>query len=201
LWCKSCEYEQRKIWGKANPDKVKENNSTYRKANLELLKRKKNTWYDANAEHVKAKAKARIKADPEKYRNHQLTRKYGLTVEQFEKMLEQQNGSCAICKRHKSNFNRNLDTDHCHKTGIVRGILCSTCNKMLGMFKDDPEVLRSGAEYLEAFHAKMSNPQEVSGQEEAKDSMPVMSNSVCFPNEAEGKATTPSTAHARQEEV
>ena len=45
---------------------------------------------------------------------------------------------------------KRLAVDHCHKTGKIRGLLCSTCNLMIGNAYDNPEILRSGANYLEA---------------------------------------------------
>jgi len=71
-------------------------------------------------------------------------KKYGLTVEQFEKMMEDQKGSCAICNRELP-----LVIDHCHNTGKVRKLLCTPCNIGLGSFGDDIERLRKAIEYLD----------------------------------------------------
>jgi len=70
--------------------------------------------------------------------------RYGLEQEQYEQMFLNQNGKCAICRE-----NVVRDVDHCHATGKIRGLLCQTCNLMIGYSKDNPEVLRLGAEYLE----------------------------------------------------
>lgn len=74
---------------------------------------------------------------------------YGLTEEKFNKMFEVQNGCCAICGKHQSDFKRALSVDHCHESGSVRGLLCSKCNTGLGSFKDDPTLLMKAAKYLQ----------------------------------------------------
>ena len=74
-------------------------------------------------------------------------REYGLTPKDYDRILEEQNGLCATCEKHPGD--RNLDVDHCHETGRVRGLLCNNCNRALGYAKDDPKVLRRMAEYLE----------------------------------------------------
>lgn len=62
-------------------------------------------------------------------RDKYLKRKYGISLKQYNKMLKNQDESCAICKKHKSNFSRNLAVDHNHSTGKVRAILCMYCNR------------------------------------------------------------------------
>jgi hypothetical protein len=74
-------------------------------------------------------------------------RVYGLTIEDYDRMLVQQGHVCKICKRNPDN---KLHIDHCHATKKVRGLLCRKCNTGLGNFDDDPERLREGAAYLEA---------------------------------------------------
>ena len=63
-------------------------------------------------------------------------------------MVEIQNGKCAICGA-AQRLDRAQCVDHSHATGAVRGILCDECNKGLGCFKDDTELLRKAAYYLE----------------------------------------------------
>lgn len=62
-------------------------------------------------------------------RNKYLKSKYGITLDEYNKMLKNQKDSCAICKKHKSQFKRNLAVDHDHKTDEVRGLLCFYCNR------------------------------------------------------------------------
>lgn len=77
-------------------------------------------------------------------------KKVGVHIElgDYERMLKAQNGCCALCGRHESEFKQDLHMDHDHKTKRVRGLLCANCNRGLGCFQDDPEVLRKATEYV-----------------------------------------------------
>ena len=76
---------------------------------------------------------------------------YGVTPEQFEQMLEQQGGTCAICATDQwDSKGRGPSVDHDHATGKVRGLLCASCNNGLGRFRDDTALLRAAVKYLEA---------------------------------------------------
>lgn len=84
-------------------------------------------------------------------RKHALFHNYRMRPGDYEAMLEKQNGVCAICgSSDVANVSRkHFHIDHCHKTGVVRGLLCGRCNVMLGMSKDSPKVLLKAALYLE----------------------------------------------------
>ena len=109
------------------------------------------TWQKANADHVRAVRRAH-NATPErqrKQRDSYYLRTYGLTADQFDALLEQQGGGCAICRKL---FERlaSMHLDHDHRTGRIRGILCLNCNQGVGKFFDDPELLERAAAYLRA---------------------------------------------------
>lgn len=76
-----------------------------------------------------------------------LERMFGGTHLQYNVMLKQQNGGCAICGGINANGTR-LAIDHCHKTGKNRGLLCGRCNLALGGFYDDVNILASAIKYL-----------------------------------------------------
>lgn len=82
-----------------------------------------------------------------------LTRHYGIGIAEYDRLFEKQSGQCAICKTDKpySGGERGgrLHVDHCHSTGKVRGLLCSSCNVGLGRFKDSAVLIRTAADYLE----------------------------------------------------
>jgi hypothetical protein len=80
-------------------------------------------------------------------RVHNLKKKYGLSYEEFQSMYETRKGLCDICKG-PSEEGRLLSVDHCHETGKVRGLLCGPCNRGLGLFKDDPNLLHKALEYV-----------------------------------------------------
>jgi len=72
---------------------------------------------------------------------------YGINQAEFQKMLNKQNNSCAICKT--TEWGRpSPSIDHCHSTGLVRGLLCNNCNRALGLFKDDKEILKNATKYI-----------------------------------------------------
>lgn len=112
----------------------------------------------ASRERVKAwNAAAREREAPSarsvRMREYRLSR-YGLTGEQYDEMLQAQEGVCAVCRQPewfidpRKGTPRNLAVDHCHSTGRVRGLLCGRCNRAIGHFEDDHEVLTRAAAYL-----------------------------------------------------
>lgn len=76
---------------------------------------------------------------------NRVIRQYGITREDLNAILERQNFKCAICK---TLVNYRSQIDHCHKTGKVRGVLCPLCNRMLGMARDNVDVLATAIGYL-----------------------------------------------------
>jgi hypothetical protein len=77
-------------------------------------------------------------------RRDKIKAKYQIDWEAWEVLLIAQSGRCLIC----ANPMTSPHVDHCHKTGEVRGLLCQTCNIGIGMFKDDPALLRAAAAYV-----------------------------------------------------
>ena len=77
-------------------------------------------------------------------RPYWLNKKYNLSVENFEQLIVLQGNKCAICNIEMIKPN----VDHCHSTGIVRGLLCTTCNTGLGQFKDSIDLLEIAVKYL-----------------------------------------------------
>ena len=84
-----------------------------------------------------------------KYKAH-IARVYGINYEEFQNLLSKQKGRCALCGCSGSGKNKDkFVVDHCHETGIVRGLLCWPCNIGLGMFKDKPELIAKVVKYLD----------------------------------------------------
>lgn len=77
-----------------------------------------------------------------------LKHRYGISLEQRNELLSRQDGKCAICYRSGNLFIKGLNVDHCHKTGKVRGMLCSRCNYCLGLLNDNMELFLNSAKYL-----------------------------------------------------
>ena len=76
---------------------------------------------------------------------------YNITEEQYNKLFLEGNKKCWICE--SSSTNR-LNVDHNHKTGKVRGLLCGKCNRGLGLFKDNKDIILLAAKYLRKFEDK-----------------------------------------------
>lgn len=85
--------------------------------------------------------------DKRDMRAYHLQRNYGLTLDEYNSMIEQQGGCCAICRG--SSNGKSWHVDHDHETGAIRGILCNGCNTALGGMRDSPAILRAAADYLE----------------------------------------------------
>lgn len=108
----------------------------------------------------KKKAKKYPKT-PKQNRTAKLKKFYNLDLAEYDEMFKKQNGVCAICKgtqatRHRGvgGINMYLDIDHDHITGEVRGLLCGSCNRGLGQFKDNIENVLNAAIYLEKSRIK-----------------------------------------------
>lgn len=78
------------------------------------------------------------------HRARSLLKKYGITLDDYEKMYLEQDGRCKLCLREE----KLLFVDHCHATGKVRGLLCNSCNKALGLFHDNKDALRRAVDYV-----------------------------------------------------
>ena len=99
--------------------------------------------YEERMREYKASGKKRL-AD----RKSHLKRKYGLTVAEYEAMLADQGGGCAICRRPPRD-DIALHVDHDHLTGAVRGLLCFRCNNAIGDLRDDLELVYRMLDYLD----------------------------------------------------
>ena len=97
--------------------------------------------------YTERQKKWRLK-NPKKHKSQVLKMEYGITLENYIKLLELQGGGCGICKKLPDSEEPYLAVDHNHATQKVRGILCRNCNLGVGYFKDNIELLTSAAIYL-----------------------------------------------------
>lgn len=111
-------------------------------------------------ECYKAFRKKHKKDEKEANRMYQKKHKYGLTVEEYNHIVEDQQSRCLICGVQFSDENR-IYVDHDHKTGIVRGMLCRNCNTLLGMAKDDINILKNAIEYLNNANKKTNKRKDM----------------------------------------
>lgn len=90
-------------------------------------------------------------------RNKYLKKKYGISLKQYNYMLKKQGYKCAICGKHQKDEKRNFAVDHCHKTKIVRGILCNYCNsRLLKYLGYDIPRAKGLVDYLKRWIKKVS---------------------------------------------
>jgi hypothetical protein len=121
-----------------------------RRSNPELAEKQKaacKRWYEK-----------RYRGDPvwrENKNRRRVLSKYNFSLEEFNRILHGQDGACAVCKevKHIEEKGKRLHVDHCHATGKIRGLLCSSCNITLGHAKDNVTRLKSLIGYLEKNHA------------------------------------------------
>lgn len=155
--CEKCRVEYRKKieYMKNYYQKNKESKYTSRQKTPEykdLKNKKRRERYKTDAvyrEREKQKTRDYNNKHPNKKLQQHLN-KYNMTISDYESMYNTQNGKCAICGNDgdKNNKYRPLYIDHDHKTGKVRGLLCSKCNFLLGNSNDDVNILLNAIEYL-----------------------------------------------------
>jgi len=119
-WCKLCKNKQADKYNK-------------------IYRNERNTWlkeYRKRPERLKQSL------------NYYLKRKYGITFDEYDKLLKQQNNCCIICGKHQIELKNRLSVDHNHKTGDVRGLLCVSCNSLIGNAKENIQILKNAIEYL-----------------------------------------------------
>lgn len=81
-----------------------------------------------------------------------LKRAYNITVEDYDLMMSKQGNRCAVCGGHQSEMERSFDVDHDHETGEIRGLLCNSCNRALGLMGDSVMILENALLYLRKMH-------------------------------------------------
>lgn len=104
-------------------------------------------------EVIKERKRQEYAADPKKYRDLRRKRVFGVGPADYERLLMEQDGVCAICRQPERTHNKwgplkNLAVDHDHATGIMRGLLCAQCNKGIGNLGESIERLEAAATYL-----------------------------------------------------
>ena len=105
------------------------------------------TGRDGHFKHCKMCDSKRAKQWAKDNKNKILIRKYGITEQTFNYMLEEQCGRCAICGIHFES-SKNTHIDHSHETGKVRALLCNHCNRGIGLLKESVQTLKNAIYYL-----------------------------------------------------
>lgn len=134
--CKLCTKEYDRQWYAKNKVKSLARSRKWQSENRERWLQQKKIWARNNPEKIQLQRKRR------------LVRQYGLTLEQYQAVLEFQNERCAICGRARAEFDRQLAIDHDSVTGEIRGALCTACNLGLGTLGDSSECIQRALSYL-----------------------------------------------------
>ena len=135
-WCKSCMNEYHRRW-RANPE--------VKKRQAELAAQRYAAMSDEERKEYNLSGTLRRRE-----RGYHLHKKYGLSLDEYDAMLEQQGGGCAICGKEPSP-NKRLSVDHDHKCcpgettcgNCIRGLLCITCNVWLGFYENEQWVMKA----------------------------------------------------------
>lgn len=138
-----------------NPEDHRKRSQKYYREHCEQIKAKKSSQRKTDEGREKErkyrhkyywKNRERLKAN---FRRKNLMKAYGITPEEFHQIWINQKGKCAICNLEIKEIDNKTHLDHCHKTGKVRGILCSHCNALLGFCRENKSVLKNAIIYLE----------------------------------------------------
>lgn len=155
---------QRREYREKNKEEIAAKKKAYREANKEKIAAKKAEWHKKNSktpeykeyqqaykrtDKAKTYKQAWRQANKDKEKSYRLKAYYNIDIVKYNNMMAIQSGCCAICKIHQLETSQPLHVDHDHETGKVRGLLCHICNKTLGGFQDDIEILKSAISYLE----------------------------------------------------
>lgn len=133
-------------YARQNPEKFKR--TPEQQAKVNERRRQKYAENEAHREKTRQQVKEWQQANP-RARKRQRIKKYGLTLDQFDALMESANHQCQICG-YSDTISRKFFPviDHCHDTEKVRGVLCMNCNQGIGKFQDSPERLEAAITYL-----------------------------------------------------
>lgn len=136
--CKECAKERTRRYNISRKSHISAYKKVYHELNRDELNRKRRELWHKN------KTKEGIK-------NQWLKTCFGITLDDYNKMLENQNNKCAICGRDSSEFKLALHVDHDHNTKQVRSLLCSNCNTGIGCFKENIDTILKAIDYLNKY--------------------------------------------------
>lgn len=143
----------------ARKQKDRERAAKYRRSNPDKIREINRRSHERAKEDPERLLKLRAYQKSYREKNQKLLsdkereRRFGITRQEYAELFHRQDGKCAICKQPETAMRlgkvKALAVDHDHKTGRVRGLLCSDCNTGIGKLKDDTKILQSAIRYLE----------------------------------------------------
>ena len=132
-----------------NRDKIRERNKKWHQENKNKERERHRKYRQENKDKINKEAKKYRQKNRNKIINQYYIKKHNISLNKKIKLLEQQNWQCYICKKIIDVNNGHID--HCHKTKKIRGILCGSCNRALGLFQDNIKLLKKAINYLQQF--------------------------------------------------
>ena len=112
------------------------------------MSKKHGVWRRKNLAHVAKNLRKRRAKNPKYFRDYGRKHAYGLEMGGYDRMLTEQAGKCKICQTTDPKGKGSFHVDHCHSTGVIRGLLCHHCNLGLGHFQNSPTLLHAAISYL-----------------------------------------------------
>jgi hypothetical protein len=151
--------EKRIEYDKKNKEKIKQQHIDYKKTHADEISLYQKQYaalnkdaiknYPSNASEIRKEVYKSYRINnKDSIRNRKYVKNYGITLDQYNKLFDEQKGCCKICGTHQDELDKKLVVDHCHETNIVRGLLCDKCNRGLGHFNDDVNLLQIAIKYL-----------------------------------------------------
>lgn len=134
--------EYGKRYKQDNNEKITKERKEYKRKNHDKIMKQNKQYKENNKE------RDRDKIAGTRRKNYYRSR-YNITVDEYDKIFDDQGGVCLICKRPQGN--RRLSIDHNHKTGEVRGLLCNNCNAAIGLVNEDQKILTRIKQYLKQY--------------------------------------------------
>jgi Recombination endonuclease VII len=186
--CKPCHNKAARQWQIDNPQKFAAIQNTHREKNgTEIRKKQREKFQDNPAANVKKNAMTRawrermkVEGKFDKIQRRYSLVKYDLSPAEYDAMLTEQGGVCAICKQPDPE-GKALAVDHDHETNENRGLLCGLCNKAIGLMKDSQELLQRAIDYLRS-HKEKNDPSIICisdhGRSEPLSTRPAMVSAV-----------------------
>jgi hypothetical protein len=133
-------------------ERARERSREWYEVHKEQIRSRRRAYREAHKEQMRGYMKVYNKTHKERLRKQSREYRYGVTPEMYEGLSREQSGRCAICRQ--SPIRRHLAVDHCHDTGVIRGLLCHRCNTAIGLLRNDAAKCRHAAEYLEKGQSK-----------------------------------------------
>jgi hypothetical protein len=134
VYCKECYNSKSRLEKQKHKEKYSQSNKI---------------WRETNKEKLKSRVRYR-----DVDRNGELKRRYGISLEEYNNLLEEQNALCAICYCSVAENKKALFVDHNHTTNAVRGLLCHKCNTFLSLAKENIDILSSAILYIKKHNSE-----------------------------------------------